>query len=246
MLPKAQRQASYARELIEQPVRIVLQMPHPDLLKMLEFKPGKTWSSWGTLLNRKVEARVSEIGGREGRGLFAGVRFKRGEVITLYGGELLTAQKAKEITDHSYMLRISDSLYCIDGSQFANRITEREGDRYLPLPADVDAGVQGAGSLANDARSDANANAKLEFKVLGGRKEGAKLLPRVPMLVAMRDITAGEEILFNCKFLLLLLNSLLPLRSTVLVPSSDLQTGRTSPTYSRMPRLRSTPRNASG
>ena len=166
-----------------QPVSVLLE--NPEFLMAVGWKglgidmgprnPFAKWESWGTLLNRDViEARRSDIGGIGGRGLFAGRTgegFKLGQVITLYGGRLLTRKQMDETPDHSYMMRVSGSgqgeasqtVVFVDGKQFAEGITHEEGDVYLPFPGDRRA-FQGAGSLANDSRGPAGANAKLEFR----------------------------------------------------------------------------------
>jgi len=62
----------------------------------------RDWQDWGTLLKRKVVVRDSTLGPGSGRGLFAGPRddgfegFKPKEVITIYGGELLTKRQVDE------------------------------------------------------------------------------------------------------------------------------------------------------
>ena len=181
--------------------------------------PGRGWTDWGNLLNRKVVVRKSELPGA-GRGLFAGPAVEGGfngfnpnDVITLYGGQLLTERQAreKEMEEHDYMLRISakdgSALAFVDGRQFSVDGLSQEPDAdgyYLPLPDPHDPeardarGKQGAGSVVNDPTLIVNAsdrvNAAFKFYQLG-RGEQAKLLPRVPVVVATKHIALGEEIL---------------------------------------------------
>ena len=142
-----------------------------------------------------------------------GSTFKPNDVITLYGGALLTERQAREKESepggHDYMLRISakdgSALAFVDGRQFAVGLSqEPDADGlYLPLPDPDDPeardarGRQGAGSVVNDPTLIINAsdkvNAAFKFYQLG-RGEQAKLLPRVPVVVATKHIEPGEEI----------------------------------------------------
>ena len=200
-------------------------MRNPTLYEALGYSavpataPGRGWTDWGNILNRKVVVRKSELPGA-GRGLFAGPAVEGGfngfnpnDVITLYGGQLLTERQAREKEmepgGHDYMLRISakdgSALAFVDGHQFADGLS-REPDAdglYLPLPDPDDSGVlaarlkQGPGSVVNDPTLIVNAsdrvNAAFKFYQLG-RGEQAKLLPRVPVVVATKHIGPGEEI----------------------------------------------------
>ena len=161
---------------------------------------GAWWSEWGTLLDRKVAVKESKLGGGE-RGLFAGVRFAASEVITLYGGRLLSLEDAKgSQSDRIVRLQsASEKVYVIDGSHWADGISQLGDDGlYMPAPGDSDRGCTGAGALARDSSKVAGAvpNAKLVFKPLG-RDMASELLPKVPMLVALRPIMPDEEIVFD-------------------------------------------------
>ena len=57
----------------------------------------------------------------------------------------------------------------------------------------MDRMMQGAASLANDPVTPSEVNAEFKFYQLG-TGEAAKLRPRVPVLVAKRDIAPDEEI----------------------------------------------------
>ena len=219
--PGVRTQASIDRQATWQPVTLLLQ--NPVLYEAVGYSavpataPGRGWTDWGNLLNRKVVVRKSELPGA-GRGLFAGPAVEGGlngfnpnDVITLYGGQLLTERQAreKEMEEHDYMLRVSakdgSALAFVDGHQFADGLS-REPDAdglYLPLPDPDDSGVlaarlkQGPGSVVNDPTLIINAsdkvNAAFKFYQLG-RGEQAKLLPRVPVVVATKHIGPGEEI----------------------------------------------------
>ena len=219
--PAVRTQASIDRQATWEPVTLLLR--NPTLYEALGYSavpataPGRGWTDWGNILNRKVVVRKSELPGA-GRGLFAGPAVEGGfngfnpnDVITLYGGQLLTERQAreKEMEEHDYMLRISakdgSALAFVDGHQFADGLS-REPDAdglYLPLPDPDDSGVlaarlkQGPGSVVNDPTLIINAsdkvNAAFRFYQLG-RGEQAKLLPRVPVVVATKRIEPGEEI----------------------------------------------------
>ena len=204
------------------PLALLLQ--YPEVYEAMVFAgiPGYEAFArgWGTIFNRKIEVRVSTLP-NAGRGLFAGPAveggfngFKAKDVITLYGGQLLTERQArekeKETGGHDYMLRISakdgSALAFVDGRQFSVDGLSQEPDAdgyYLPLPDPHDPeardarGKQGAGSVVNDPTLIVNAsdrvNAAFKFYQLG-RGEQAKLLPRVPVVVATKHIGPGEEI----------------------------------------------------
>jgi len=177
-----------------------------------DTKPGSAWKEWGTIFNRKIEVRDSKLQDA-GRGLFAGppsedfAGFKKGQVITLYGGELLTGKPAKEsAAEHTHMLRIStkggSAPAWVDGRQFADGLTRQEVDGrfvYLPDPNEAfpEARLhQGAGSVMNDptyAFRKEWINAMFEFKPLG-TGPAAHLRPQVPVVVAKKYIAPEEEI----------------------------------------------------
>ena len=95
------------------------------------------------------------------------------------------------------MLRISakggSMLAWVDGKQFADGLT-RQGDFYLPAPEDADRmNRMGAASLANDPQKAWRVNAEFRYYQLG-TGDAASLRPRVPVLVAKRDIAPDEEI----------------------------------------------------
>ena len=168
------------------------------------------WNDFGTLTNKKVEIRASKInrilGAYEvGRGLFACQDFALNEIITVYGGELITTEEARLRKENAgsqsrrYLMRISDSDFLVDGWHYASGITDAPGDDDIFLPSDQNATqwMQGAGPMANHA-NDANSgvNASLSFVPLAN-SEALRLLPRIPTLRANRPIKSGEEICFN-------------------------------------------------
>lgn len=199
--------------MVNQPVALLLQQPTlyaaAGYAELASTRPGRNWKDWGTLLNRKLVVCDSKLGPGSGRGLFAGPHddtfkgFKAKQVITIYGGKLLTKRQVddaeRENGGHDYMLRISakggSMQYWVDGKQFADGLT-RQGDVYLPAPEDadrMDRMMQGAASLANDPQNLSCVNAEFKYYQLG-TGEAASLRPRVPVLVAKRDIAPGEEI----------------------------------------------------
>ena len=160
---------------------------------------GAPWKNWR--FNRKVKIKTSQqnsAGGGPRKGLFAGVPFNEGEVITIYGGQLLTAKEAESV-DSEYLLRISGD-YLVDGAPVADRLTEYDPENDLFLPKPDDPMPEGPGALANAApQSSLICNAKLDLYNLRltGIKENDETLPRLPMLVATRAIAEDEEVLFD-------------------------------------------------
>ena len=162
--------------------------------------PGCSWFDYGTLANGQVEIRPSAVPGG-GRGLFALVPYAKGACVTVYSGEVLTADQAKQRKDQSYVMRISDSSppTFVDGSFYAQGITRcecAEGRvvRYLPEPGDATRfEATGPGPMANHAEARV-ANCQLIFQPLSQKH---RLLPRVPLLVAKHPIAVGEEIFYD-------------------------------------------------
>lgn len=181
-------------------------------LLMLGFIPDEAdqevWADFGTLANGKVEirpSRVQTIVGENalGRGLFACQDFAFGDIITVYGGELITDDEAKLRRDtrgsqsHRYLMRISDSDFLVDGWQYASGISETtsRGGVFLPTHKFGTQYSQGAGPMANHDIG-LGANAQVSFLPLAN-SEAFRLFPRVPTLRAIREIKTGEEIRFN-------------------------------------------------
>ena len=165
-----------------------------------------TFATHGTLANGKVVIRRSSLvqvtnsPGLPGRGLFANTNFRVGDLITTYGGQpisLHTARLHKPTESHRFMLRISDSDFVVDGGHFADGIqqTASPTGSYHPVDDEGPQHHQGAGSMANHA-TGAQANAKLTF-ISMSTSNATRVLPRAPALRAKRDISRGEEILFD-------------------------------------------------
>ena len=166
------------------------------------------WSNFGTLTNGQLEIRQSKVkriieDNVLGRGLFARREYAVDEIITVYGGELITQEEAKRRTDacesrsRRYLMRISDSDFLVDGWQFASGISDTPGPdgSFLPMSEDATQWTQGCASMVN--HDPANHNACLSFLALDARSEAMRLYPRIPVLRALRRISPGDEILFN-------------------------------------------------
>ena len=182
-------------------------------LPVVEFLTGgntsetvrAAWGDCGTLANGKVEirrSRVAQVTDRDtpGRGLFANADFTTGDTITVYGGQpidLDVATRHKSTVAHRFMLRISDSDFVVDGSQYANGITRTPspGGRFHPTSTDAPQLHQGAGAVANHAIGFA-ANASVDFVALS-RSNACMTFPRIPTLRAKRNINVGDEILYD-------------------------------------------------
>ena len=92
------------RETVEQREAIMERLQPLQQLLMLGFLPEEAdlsvWTSYGTVQNGWVEireSRVERVLGEYaiGRGLFACRDFAMNELITVYGGELITAEEAR-------------------------------------------------------------------------------------------------------------------------------------------------------
>ena len=138
-----------------------------------------------------------------GRGLFACREYVVNELITIYGGELISTEEAKIRKEtrgsqsHRYLMRISDSDFLVDGWHYASGISEKpvRGGLYLPHRENSIQYTQGPAAMANHDTGHL-ANATVSFVPLA-RAEAFQLLPRVPTLRANRTIQKGEEIRFN-------------------------------------------------
>ena len=126
-------QAEADEEALTAPLALLLQYPGMHEALVFAGIPGYTGFACGTISNGKIEVRDSELEGA-GRGLFAGpasadfTGFRKGDVITLYGGKLLTEKPAKErAAEHTHMLRIStrggSAEAWVDGRQFADGLS---------------------------------------------------------------------------------------------------------------------------
>ena len=74
----------------------------------------------GTIDNGRLYVAVSSICEQPILGLFAGVQFKAGDVITSYGGLLKTAHEVRKSgTMKSHVRRIPGSIYVRDGYEWS-------------------------------------------------------------------------------------------------------------------------------
>ena len=130
---------SSRRETEEQKQLVMERMQPLQQMLMLGFLPEEAdlnvWSEFGTLTNGQIEIRESRVrkilgGYALGRGLFACRDFAQNELITVYGGELITTDEAKsrkdskETQSRRYLMRISDSDFLVDGWQYAANISD--------------------------------------------------------------------------------------------------------------------------
>ena len=133
------RQASLDRQAVNQPVTLLLQQPTvyaaAGYANLASTRPGPNWKDWGTLLNRKVVVRDSTLGPGSGRGLFAGPRddgfdgFVRKEVITIYGGKLLT-NHLKQVVSYRSLNVLEETRHA---AQFSAHFCPRNLRHFLSL-----------------------------------------------------------------------------------------------------------------
>ena len=161
----------------------------------------------GTLADQRVVVKPSGLGPASGLGLFAGCAIGHGQVVTSYYGTLVYREQLGPETDTSYIVRVPNSGGAlVDGKPFADAIRanpanpnparDREGV-HTPLPGAPEWSL-GAGAMANDPRDRQLTNAKLDFvKPKEGPQAVRDLAIMRPVLVATRDIAAGEEIFWS-------------------------------------------------
>lgn len=109
---------------------------------------GRFWSFWdnmGTLDNEKVYVTTSSIAETLMLGLYAGVDFKAGDVVTEYGGSLRSADSLRNKDERSHARNIPGSGCVRDGrhwSRFFSRglvdllqsVRSKAGERKRFLP----------------------------------------------------------------------------------------------------------------
>ena len=143
------RKLAERRETESQKQQVMERLAPCQQLLMLGFLPEEAdlsvWSEFGTLANGQLEIRRSMvhriIGSYElGRGLFACRDFAQNEIITVYGGELITSDEARSRKEdmstqsRRYLMRISDSDFLVDGWQFAEGISDVVDEEGLFKP----------------------------------------------------------------------------------------------------------------
>ena len=200
------------RESLAQKAVVMVGLEPVQQLLMLgsvpEMADQHVWKGFATVTSGDCEIRASRVEkvigeNAVGRGLFAMRDFAVNEMITVYGGELITLEEAHlrknkhGSQSHRYLMRISDSDFLVDGWHFASGISEKAGKGGIFLPAEKNATQfsQGCAAMANHDTGYA-ANATVSFVPLS-RAEAFMLYPRVPTLRANRPIGKGEEIRFN-------------------------------------------------
>lgn len=144
------------RETEEQRLQVMESLGPVQQLLMLGCVPAEAdqevWKDFATLTNGKVEVRASRVPTvlgdySVGRGLFACVDFAQNELITIYGGELITTEEARLRKDtrdsqsRRYLMRVSDSDFLVDGWHYALGIEEtaKEGSDGICWPIEPDA-----------------------------------------------------------------------------------------------------------
>jgi len=147
-----------------------------------------------------------------GRGLFLSARGVRsGAFLCRYSGAVrdVASLPAAETAPRTHMLRLRGSSRIVDGLPLASRLVRRSGGEWAPASAESDDWCCGYAALANAARSEAGANARMIFlpddtawrAALPEGERGrslpralAQLLPTAAFLVAKRDLQPLEEI----------------------------------------------------
>jgi transposase-like protein len=164
----------------------------------------------GSLANERVFVAISDVCESPILGLFANVDFKRGDVVTCYGGRLRSSNDAhQEEEDHkTHVRRIPGSIFVRDGLEFSryfkrDSVSEMKSELDLPASARVHREVtgcerdvweriqqEGVGYMANtDEKS------KLNVKVKSLKPTNSGVYPEILTYVATRDIKQYEEIL---------------------------------------------------
>jgi hypothetical protein len=147
-----------------------------------------------------------------GRGLFvAGKPLPAGALIAAYGGELQNARALPAGTPHTHVLRLQGTDDAVNGLTVANGLVRGADGVWRPASA-ADARA-GYASLANAARTEKEANAKMVFvrnfgaaavaaadgsvQVRAAGRALADLLPPGAYLMAKRPLVAHEEVLWH-------------------------------------------------
>lgn len=144
--------------------------------------PAKKWTSVSTI-GDGVEVKASTIHGA-GRGLFATKRFKKGNIITEFDGEIISR-------DEALRRRLAREDSHIAGLDFDTQI---DGINVQAVDG------KGGASFANDPRDTKRVNAKkVENQVIHGViRTGEPTLTRA-FLEATKQIDEGDEIFVDYK-----------------------------------------------
>ena len=156
----------------------------------------------GTLANKRVFVAESQLGAASGLGLYAGVRFKAGDVITSYARPILYRDEAEALQDTSYVLRIPNSGGAvIDGKPCADAIRANATNpgawrRYYPC--------EGASEVATARRRWRTTRATNGCTTRGSSSSGGKARTgrspssrRCAPSSTRRARWSGEEIYYN-------------------------------------------------
>jgi hypothetical protein len=113
-------------------------------------RAAKRLESSGTVANRRVFIAVSDVCEFPIFGLFANAAFKKGDVVTTYGGRLRSAADARKEakSEITHVRRIPGSLFVRDGKEFSSYFkrdsdSEMREDRKLPASARVHREITG-------------------------------------------------------------------------------------------------------
>ena len=153
----------------------VIDLTGDDVIKY----PGKTIGDG--LEVRPSVLPVGEEGEDPGNGLFATMDFSKGDVITIYDGEVIDSTLAKELGPDGRPKRPQTHMKSID------RYTVIDGLKH-PVAG------RGGGSFLNDPRGHFPYNAEMvrvDCVEARGRNKG---IPVCVYVAATRDIRAGDEI----------------------------------------------------
>jgi len=162
-----------------------------------------------TLYASKASLEEGELGldffiamSKYGKGLFAARDIRNGEIITRYDGDLIHDADLGQRT-RTHMLRVPGFDYIWDGYPISRSLSY---DRTTKLFT-ADDEERGFGAIANSSKQG-NAKIKWFYNDLDARSASynpnlqknlpsKNVRPKVPFLVASKDIQAGREILWK-------------------------------------------------
>ena len=169
--------ALYTDDVIDEVIDEVIDLTGDDVIRY----PGKT-------IGDGLEVRPSDLpesgDGPVGNGLFATVDFSKGDVITIYDGEVISSKEAKAVDANGRPLRAQTHMKNIDHHSVIDGLKH-------PVPG------RGGGSFMNDPRDQRRRfpyNAKMVCVACVGARGRNAGIGRGVHVVATRPIRAGDEI----------------------------------------------------